>query len=110
MQKPRERSTKDCSLPIVVRPEFGPESDTRTILQRYGGIPIRRNAPQQFTETDHSLDLTTHYQRIDEIKRAWKNPSDHKPSDQPAPNAATATATSTTSTDSGTTSTDAKKD
>jgi len=49
---------RDFSSPKVVRPEFGPETDIKTILRRHGGIPAPTRQPV-FTETDYSEDLTS---------------------------------------------------
>lgn len=56
----------DCSTPKLVRPEFGPDTDIRTILRRHTGIPTARREPI-YTETDHAIDLQ---QAITNLRRA----------------------------------------
>lgn len=59
-------SRKDCSIPVLVRPEFGPETDVKTILARHGAIPAPNRTPT-FTQTDYDLDLT---RALGKIRRA----------------------------------------
>lgn len=64
--KPRIRTTIDCSQPIIVRPEFAPDTDVKTILRRHGAIPPLTREPT-YTETDFDADLTT---ALAQLKRA----------------------------------------
>lgn len=57
---------KDCSEPVMVRPEYAPDTDVRTILRRHGGLPAPTRQPQ-YTETDYDIDLT---KALTKIKRA----------------------------------------
>lgn len=66
MPKPRIRATIDCSQPIIVRPEFGPDTDIKTILRRHGGLPAPTRQPV-YTETDFDADLTS---ALAQMKRA----------------------------------------
>lgn len=59
-------TAKDCSTPVIVRPEFGPESEVRNILRKYGAVPMTARQPN-YTTTDFDTDLTT---AITKIKRA----------------------------------------
>lgn len=56
----------DCSHPIKVRPEFGPDTDIKTILRRHGAIPAATRQPV-YTETNYDTDLT---KALDQLKRA----------------------------------------
>lgn len=65
-----EATAKDCSHPIIVRPEFAPEADIKNILKKYGALPIRSTQPR-FTETDYDADLTTALSRIERANKAF---------------------------------------
>lgn len=60
-----KRSRLDCSTPVVVRPEFGPDTDVKTILRRHGALVS--NKTPIYTENDFDQDLTT---ALDHIKKA----------------------------------------
>lgn len=57
---------QDFSQPVIVRQEFGPQSDIKTIIARHGGYPPPPR-PAQFTETDYNKDLAV---ALAELKRA----------------------------------------
>lgn len=56
----------DCSHPIKVRPEFGPETDVKTILRRHNVGPLTTRQAD-YTETDFDKDLTV---ALADLKRA----------------------------------------
>lgn len=69
---------KDCSLPIMVRPEFGPETQIKNILRKYGALPLPTRQPQ-YTETNFDEDLTTALSKIERARRAFDElPKKHK--------------------------------
>lgn len=51
-----EAATRDTGTERLVRPEFGPETDIRSILRRHGALPV---APRQpiTGEADYNLEL-----------------------------------------------------
>lgn len=69
---------KDASLPIMVRPEFGPDTDIQTILRRHGAVPEPTRIPR-YEETDTDLDLD---RALAQIRRAedsfYKLPKKHR--------------------------------
>lgn len=62
-------SQLDLSLPVKVRAEFGPETEVKNIIKRYGGAPMQRQP--QFTETDHDLDLSRALSQIERAHNAF---------------------------------------
>lgn len=60
----------DFSQPQIVRPEFGPTTDIKTILRRHGGIPPATRQPI-YTETDYSADLTTALRAVEQAHLAF---------------------------------------
>lgn len=68
----------DFSHPVIVRPEFGPDTDIRTILRRHGALPMATRTPL-YTETDYDIDLTTALGQIQRAKQAFHElPAKHR--------------------------------
>lgn len=71
-------TVKDFSEPVMVRAEYGPESQVKNILKKYGALPIPQREPH-FTETDFDTDLTTALHRIKKADEAFaKLPLKHR--------------------------------
>lgn len=67
-----KNTSKDFSQPVIVRPEFGPETDIKTILRRHGlGVTLDatkvQRGPPEYTETNYDIDLT---RALSQLKRA----------------------------------------
>lgn len=72
------QNTIDASSPEVVRAEFGPESDVKNILKRYGVLPQQQRQPF-YTETDFDTDLQTAIIKIERVNDAFnKLPKKHR--------------------------------
>lgn len=64
--EPAPRTRVDASSPKITRQEFAPQTDVRTIIRRYGGVPPNQKQPV-FTEHDYNTDLAT---ALDNLKAA----------------------------------------